>query len=205
MGGTGDSGYDRKGTVGEWRDWYPDRLFLICYQTELLRLSRTNFSESFQILVHLKVIRLFVESVLRYGLPANYTGLVIKVIILRSPRSSAPKQLASSPSRNRQRERSQSSQLILHTSARDPTVQKARRARTMSLSGNIKLLWTRNSSTSSCSKYRGLSIDIAPQPCINRTLGNSAMVYQRRYNIHTMPAGTACNIYVWIWLTGDGQ
>ncbi|KDQ63870.1 hypothetical protein JAAARDRAFT_54060 [Jaapia argillacea MUCL 33604] len=46
--------------------------------TELLRLSRTNFSESFQLLVHLKVVRLFVESVLRYGLPANYTGLVIK-------------------------------------------------------------------------------------------------------------------------------
>jgi V-type H+-transporting ATPase subunit C len=48
-------------------------------QTELLRLSRTNFSESFQILVHLKVLRLFVESVLRYGLPANYVGIVIKV------------------------------------------------------------------------------------------------------------------------------
>ncbi|TFK76875.1 ATPase, V1 complex, subunit C [Pluteus cervinus] len=46
--------------------------------TELLRLSRTNFSESFQILVHLKVLRLFVESVLRYGLPANYNGIVIK-------------------------------------------------------------------------------------------------------------------------------
>ncbi|RDB28518.1 V-type proton ATPase subunit C 1 [Hypsizygus marmoreus] len=46
--------------------------------TELLRLSRTNFSESFQILVHLKVVRLFVESVLRYGLPANYIGLVLK-------------------------------------------------------------------------------------------------------------------------------
>jgi V-type H+-transporting ATPase subunit C len=46
--------------------------------TELLRLSRTNFSESFQILVHLKVVRLFVESVLRYGLPANYAGIVIK-------------------------------------------------------------------------------------------------------------------------------
>ncbi|KAG6866796.1 hypothetical protein C0991_008732 [Blastosporella zonata] len=46
--------------------------------TELLRLSRTNFSESFKILVHLKVIRLFVESVLRYGLPANYLGLVIE-------------------------------------------------------------------------------------------------------------------------------
>jgi len=46
--------------------------------TELLRLSRTNFSESFQILVHLKVVRLFVESVLRYGLPAHYVGIVIK-------------------------------------------------------------------------------------------------------------------------------
>ncbi|KAK7064424.1 V-type proton ATPase subunit C [Favolaschia claudopus] len=46
--------------------------------TELLRLSRTNFSESIQLLVHLKVIRLFVESVLRYGLPANYIGIAIK-------------------------------------------------------------------------------------------------------------------------------
>jgi len=46
--------------------------------TELLRLSRTNFSESFQILVHLKIVRLFVESVLRYGLPANYVGIAIK-------------------------------------------------------------------------------------------------------------------------------
>ncbi|KZO94983.1 ATPase V1 complex subunit C [Calocera viscosa TUFC12733] len=45
---------------------------------DLLRLSRTNFSEAFQVLVHLKVVRLFVESVLRYGLPANYTGLVIE-------------------------------------------------------------------------------------------------------------------------------
>ncbi|KAI0690687.1 ATPase V1 complex subunit C [Cytidiella melzeri] len=46
--------------------------------TELLQISRTNFSEAFQILVHLKVLHLFVESVLRYGLPANYVGFVIK-------------------------------------------------------------------------------------------------------------------------------
>lgn len=46
--------------------------------TALLRVSRTNFSESYQILVHLKVLRLFVESVLRYGLPADYMGLAIK-------------------------------------------------------------------------------------------------------------------------------
>ncbi|OSX67744.1 hypothetical protein POSPLADRAFT_1127011 [Postia placenta MAD-698-R-SB12] len=46
--------------------------------TELLQLSRTNFSEAFQLLVHLKVLRLFVESVLRYGLPASYTGFLVK-------------------------------------------------------------------------------------------------------------------------------
>ncbi|EPT04138.1 ATPase V1 complex subunit C [Fomitopsis schrenkii] len=46
--------------------------------TELLQLSRTNFSEAFQLLVHIKVLRLFIESVLRYGLPANYTGFIIK-------------------------------------------------------------------------------------------------------------------------------
>ncbi|KAL6304224.1 hypothetical protein BKA93DRAFT_784421 [Sparassis latifolia] len=46
--------------------------------TELLRLARTNFSEAFQILVHLKVLRLFVESVLRYGLPASYSAFFVK-------------------------------------------------------------------------------------------------------------------------------
>ncbi|KAH9835754.1 ATPase V1 complex subunit C [Rhodofomes roseus] len=46
--------------------------------TELLQLSRTNFSEAFQLLVHIKVLRLFIESVLRYGLPASYTGFIIK-------------------------------------------------------------------------------------------------------------------------------
>ncbi|TFK88563.1 ATPase V1 complex subunit C [Polyporus arcularius HHB13444] len=46
--------------------------------TELLQLSRTNFSESFQVLAHLKVLELFVESVLRYGLPAHYIGFFVK-------------------------------------------------------------------------------------------------------------------------------
>lgn len=46
--------------------------------TELLKLTRINFSESYQLLAHLKTVRLFVESVLRYGLPADYAGVVIK-------------------------------------------------------------------------------------------------------------------------------
>jgi len=45
---------------------------------ELLRLSEINFSEAFQVFVHLKVIRSYVESVLRYGLPANYVGIAVK-------------------------------------------------------------------------------------------------------------------------------
>jgi V-type H+-transporting ATPase subunit C len=45
----------------------------------MLRIARTNFSEGYKALVHLKVVRLFVESVLIYGLPANFTGVIIKV------------------------------------------------------------------------------------------------------------------------------
>ncbi|KAG2023740.1 V-ATPase subunit C family protein [Coprinopsis cinerea AmutBmut pab1-1] len=46
--------------------------------TDLLQSARINFSESYQLLVHIKVIRLFVESVLRYGLPSHYIGVAIK-------------------------------------------------------------------------------------------------------------------------------
>ena len=51
-------------------------------------MSRTNFSEAFQILVHLKVLHLFVESVLRYGLPKTYVGVPVGytgIAILVSP------------------------------------------------------------------------------------------------------------------------
>jgi V-type H+-transporting ATPase subunit C len=51
---------------------------LIHLQSELLKLSRINFSEAYQILAHLKTVRLFVESVLRYGLPADYAGIIVR-------------------------------------------------------------------------------------------------------------------------------
>lgn len=47
--------------------------------TQLLRLVKYNFSEVFSIWIHLKVIRMFVESVLRYGLPPAYLALQIVV------------------------------------------------------------------------------------------------------------------------------
>ena len=53
-------------------------LLTLMMQTDLLKLSRINFSEAYQILAHLKCIRLFVESVLRYGLPADYAGVIVR-------------------------------------------------------------------------------------------------------------------------------
>ena len=50
-------------------------------QTELIRLSRTNFSEMFASWVHLKALRVFVESVLRYGLPPDFTAVTISVSV----------------------------------------------------------------------------------------------------------------------------
>ncbi|KAF8980836.1 Vacuolar ATP synthase subunit C [Entomortierella lignicola] len=44
----------------------------------ILRLAKTNFGEVFQAWTHLKCLRVFVESVLRYGLPPDFVGFTIK-------------------------------------------------------------------------------------------------------------------------------
>ena len=36
-----------------------------------------NFSESFAAWMHVKALRVFVESVLRYGLPVNFQAMVL--------------------------------------------------------------------------------------------------------------------------------
>jgi len=43
----------------------------------LIRWCKTNFSEAFVAWIHLKAIRVFVESVLRYGLPTNFQAMLI--------------------------------------------------------------------------------------------------------------------------------
>jgi V-type H+-transporting ATPase subunit C len=85
--------------------WTADTEFLqlFFHQAELLQLSRTNFSESFQILVHLKVVRLFVESVLLYGLPAVYTGVAIKAYLSLLLKYDAPSNHIPSRKQNPQR------------------------------------------------------------------------------------------------------
>ena len=44
----------------------------------LVRLVRTSFSEAFAVWLHAKALRLYVESVLRYGLPPHYLFVVLQ-------------------------------------------------------------------------------------------------------------------------------
>jgi V-type H+-transporting ATPase subunit C len=48
-------------------------------KAELLRISRLNFSECFELIVHLKFLRAYIESVLRYGVGMEYCYGIIKV------------------------------------------------------------------------------------------------------------------------------
>lgn len=48
---------------------------------ETLRLGRTGWSEAVMGLVHIIVLRVFVESVLRYGLPLDSVAALVKVCI----------------------------------------------------------------------------------------------------------------------------
>lgn len=43
----------------------------------LIRWCKTNFSEAFVAWIHLKAVRVFVESVLRYGLPTNFQAVLM--------------------------------------------------------------------------------------------------------------------------------
>lgn len=46
---------------------------------EALRIARTGWSESVMAWIHVMTLRVFVEAVLRYGLPLDYVSALIKV------------------------------------------------------------------------------------------------------------------------------
>lgn len=46
--------------------------------SQLVRWLKVNFSEAFTAWVHVKALRVFVESVLRYGLPVNFQAMLLK-------------------------------------------------------------------------------------------------------------------------------
>jgi len=49
-------------------------------QTTLRKWLATNFAEVFEAWLHLKVLRVFVESVLRYGLPPNFVAHIFPLV-----------------------------------------------------------------------------------------------------------------------------
>lgn len=57
-------------------------------QGPLLRWLKVNFSEAFIAWIHIKALRVFVESVLRYGLPVNF-----QAVLLQPQKKSATKRL----------------------------------------------------------------------------------------------------------------
>jgi len=46
--------------------------------SSLVRWAKTSYSESFRAWIHLKAIRVFVESVLRYGLPPTFQAMLVR-------------------------------------------------------------------------------------------------------------------------------
>lgn len=41
-------------------------------------MSKADFGETFQSWLHLKVLRLFIESILRYGLPPDFQTILVR-------------------------------------------------------------------------------------------------------------------------------
>ena len=50
---------------------------MCCIKGPLVRWLKINFSECFTAWVHVKALRVFVESVLRYGLPVNFQAVLM--------------------------------------------------------------------------------------------------------------------------------
>ncbi|XP_030345692.1 V-type proton ATPase subunit C 2 isoform X2 [Strigops habroptila] len=74
------------------REFYFDEKELKCEKEELMKLAsdkkqqygpllrwlKVNFSEAFVAWIHVKALRVFVESVLRYGLPVNFQAMLLQ-------------------------------------------------------------------------------------------------------------------------------
>jgi len=48
-------------------------------QKKLIRWCKVNFAEGFTAWIHLKAVRAFVESVLRFGLPINFQAILMEI------------------------------------------------------------------------------------------------------------------------------
>jgi V-type H+-transporting ATPase subunit C len=92
---------------------------------EALRLGRTGYSESAMIWVHVLALRVFVETVLRYGLPLDFVCGIVQV------RTSCPTRTLTNAdicrrTPNRQRKRRPTSTMPTRTSVVTPSVATTR-------------------------------------------------------------------------------
>ena len=49
------------------------------WQAVLMKSMTIHFSEAFSAWIHLKALRVFVESVLRFGVPVNFNAFLVRV------------------------------------------------------------------------------------------------------------------------------
>uniref|UniRef100_A0A8C2WFW1 V-type proton ATPase subunit C n=1 Tax=Cyclopterus lumpus TaxID=8103 RepID=A0A8C2WFW1_CYCLU len=55
-----------------------NKMLFLSTQGPLVRWLKVNFSEAFIAWIHIKALRVFVESVLRYGLPVNFQAMLLQ-------------------------------------------------------------------------------------------------------------------------------
>jgi hypothetical protein len=84
---------------------------------EALRLGRTGYSESAMIWIHVLALRVFVETVLRYGLPLDFVCGIVQVRHALEPTEYAVILTCDRPTRKPQRRQSQTSTRHTRTSA----------------------------------------------------------------------------------------
>ena len=87
---------------------------------EALRLGRTGYSESAMIWIHALALRVFVETVLRYGLPLDFVCGIVQVRIRSVLEGHVQMTNEYRPMRNKQRRQSRISTRLTHTSAATP-------------------------------------------------------------------------------------
>ena len=81
---------------------------------EALRLGRTGYSESAMTFIHVLALRVFVETILRYGLPADFVCGLVKVG-LRIPHASRSQLIRIKIRRRRNSRRRSRALWTLHT------------------------------------------------------------------------------------------
>lgn len=134
---------------------------------EALRLGRTGYSESAMIWIHVLALRVFVETVLRYGLPLDFVCGIVQV---RTPKkrlahAGRPYTDYDRPTQKQQRRQSQISTRPTPTSAATPSAATTRAAsrkttRPLRQTCNKQAIWpTKSTQRTCCTSLRLYSRD----------------------------------------------